>query len=432
MKFKILLTLVLFFNDLSYSQNLDSLINEAISKNLLLKSFEFSIEAKKNKIVQSSALPSPTLSFEVNQFKFDNANIFGNSLSNSITLSQMFPLGGKLGSMQKVAESDWRLSKNKLVEYKNELITKIKMKYYELWNLERNIEIQQKNIDQLKDLLNSLLMLYQVKKANQSDVILLQSEIARIEVELINLERKKNSLFREINFLIGRENLDQIIETPKEITLSELNFNLEQIDSLIVSFNPELISMQLMIEMNDNEIRANRKELIPDLMLGGMVMQMPKGMIVTTKTPLTMIDGNGKEEIMFGLMASINLPFAPWSRKKIDYKIDELHNTIKSIEFERLNMFQQMRKEIQNLILTINSNKDLIKLYEENVLPTYDAVYKTQLIELETGKISINTILDTNRMILMEKMKYYMTISEYLMALSELDKLIGKNLNKEN
>lgn len=432
MNFKTVLTLILFFNVLSFSQSLDSLINEALSKNSLLKSYEFSIEAKKNKIVQNSALPSPTLSFEVNQFKLDRANIPGNSLSNSVTISQMFPLGGKLSSMEKVAESDMRLSKNKLEEYKNELITKIKTKYYELWNLERNVEIQQKNIDQLKDLSNSLLLLYQVNKANQSDLILVQSEIARSEIELINLERKKNSLFREINYLLGRENLDQKVETAKEITFAQLNFNLAQIDSLIISSNPELKSMQLMIEMNQNEIRTNKKELVPDLMLGGMIMQMPKGMIVTTKTPPAMIDGNGKEEIMFSLMASINLPFAPWSKKKIDYKIYELDNMIRSIEFEKINMFQQMRKEVQNLILTINSNKDLIKLYEENVLPTYDAVYKAQLIELETGKISINTIIETNRMQLMEKMKYYMAIKEYLMSIAELEKIIGRNLNKEN
>lgn len=432
MKFKIILVLMIILYNFSFSQSLDSLINEALEKNPMIKAYQFNVEAKKSKVVQSSAFPSPNLSIEFSQFNLNRINFIENSLSNSITLSQMFPIGGKLSSMQKVTESEMKLSGSKLEEFRNELLTKIKMKYYELWNAERNIEIQKQNVEKLKELSNSLILLYQVNKVNQSDLILVQSEIARSEVELINLQRNKLSLFREINFLIGRENLDQEIETPKEINLPQVNFSGLRSDSLIISFNPELKSMQLMIEMNENEIRANKKELIPDLMIGGMLMRMPKGMIVTTKTPLDMINGNGKEEIMFGLMASINLPFAPWSRKKIDYKIDELNNMIKSIEFEKMNMFQQMKKEVQNLILTLNSNKDLIRLYEEKILPSYDDVYKTQLIELETGKISISTIIETIRMQLMEKMKYYMTIKEYMMTFTELERTFGINLEKEN
>jgi len=312
---------------------------------------------------------------------------------------------------------------------KNELISKIKMKYYELWKVEREIELQKENIDQLKNLEKSLLLLYQVNRANQSDLILAQSEIAKNEFDLLNLERKRNTLTKEINFLIGRENLNQQVVTIKEFQLQELNLTNEQFDSLIISLNPELKSMEFMIEMNKTEIQANRKELIPDLMIGGMIKRMPNGMILTSKRLPVMT--NGKEEIMFGVMTSINLPFAPWSKKKINYKIEELENNIRSIEYEKVNMFQQMRKEVQSLLLIMKSNKDLIKLYEDKVLSSFDNVYKLQLIELETGRILINSIIETNRMRLMEKMKYLMAILEYQMALIELEKIIGQNLSKE-
>jgi len=164
-------------------------------------------------------------------------------------------------------------------------------------------------------------------------------------------------------------------------------------------------------------------------MVSGMIMRMPKGMILSTKTFPMVTDA--REEIMFGLMTSINLPFVPWAKKKITYKIEELENNIRSIEYERMNMIQQMRKEIQSLLLSMETNKDLIKLYEEKVLPSFENVYKLQLTELETGRISINSIVETNRMSLMEKMKYLMAILEYQMAFVELEKIIGQNLIKE-
>jgi len=429
MKRLILIIIYLVINSLSFSQSLDSLLIEAMQRNFLIKSYQSMIDAKRSKIVQTTALPSPTLSFEISQFNFENPNILNNALSNSIAISQMFPLGGKLSSMEKVAVSEMKLSVNKLDALKNELISKIKMKYYELWKVEREIEIQEQNIDQLKNLESSLNLLYQVNKVGQSDIILVQSEIAKNEVEVLNLDRRRNNLIKEINFLIGRENLDHEIVIDRNLQLKDANLTGEQIDSLIISTNPELKSIQSMIEMNQNEITANRKELIPDLMVSGMIMRMPKGMILTSKSvPMTT---TGKEEIMFGVMASINLPFAPWSMKKITYKIEELENNTRSVEYEKMNMFQQMRKEAQTLLLIMKSNKDLIKLYEEKVLPSFDNVYKLQLTELETGRISVNSIIETNRMSLMEKMKYLMAILEYQMAFVELEKIIGQNLNKE-
>lgn len=429
MKRLILIIIYLVINSLSFSQSLDSLLIEAMQRNFLIKSYQSMIDAKRSKIVQTTALPSPTLSFEISQFNFENPNILNNALSNSIAISQMFPLGGKLSSMEKVAVSEMKLSVNKLDVLKNELISKIKMKYYELWKVEREIEIQEQNIDQLKNLESSLNLLYQVNKVGQSDIILVQSEIAKNEVEVLNIDRRRNNLIKEINFLIGRENLDHEIVIDRNLQLKDANLIGEQIDSLIISTNPELKSIQSMIEMNQNEITANRKELIPDLMVSGMIMRMPKGMILTSKSvPMTT---TGKEEIMFGVMASINLPFAPWSKKKITYKIEELENNTRSVEYEKMNMFQQMRKEAQTLLLIMKSNKDLIKLYEEKVLPSFDNVYKLQLTELETGRISVNSIIETNRMSLMEKMKYLMAILEYQMAFIELEKIIGQNLNKE-
>lgn len=429
MKRLILIIIYLVINSLSFSQSLDSLLIEAMQRNFLIKSYQSMIDAKRSKIVQTTALPSPTLSFEISQFNFENPNILNNALSNSIAISQMFPLGGKLSSMEKVAVSEMKLSVNKLDVLKNELISKIKMKYYELWKVEREIEIQEQNIDQLKNLESSLNLLYQVNKVGQSDIILVQSEIAKNEVEVLNLDRRRNNLIKEINFLIGRENLDHEIVIDRNLQLKDANLTGEQIDSLIISTNPELKSIQSMIEMNQDEITANRQELIPDLMVSGMIMRMPKGMILTSKSvPMTT---TGKEEIMFGVMASINLPFAPWSKKKITYKIEELENNTRSVEYEKMNMFQQMRKEAQTLLLIMKSNKDLIKLYEEKVLPSFDNVYKLQLTELETGRISVNSIIETNRMSLMEKMKYLMAILEYQMAFIEVEKIIGQNLNKE-
>jgi len=88
-----------------------------------------------------------------------------------------------------------------------------------------------------------------------------------------------------------------------------------------------------MIEMNKAMIDANNRELIPDLMVQGMFMRMPQGMILTSKSDLSML--NPKTETMYSLMFSINLPFAPWSINKYKAKEQELYAGISSIEYEK-------------------------------------------------------------------------------------------------
>ena len=73
---------------------------------------------------------------------------------------------------------------------------------------------------------------------------------------------------------------------------------------------------------------------------------------------------------------------------------------------------------------------DLIKLYSENVIPLYEQARSTQVSSYQNNQTNINTVIDANRMILMQSMNYYMAQADYQMAIAEIEMMLGVSVNK--
>ena len=420
---------LLFFSSSNiFAQSIDSLINEALINNPQLKALNYKITASAFRVESTDTYPAPTIGIEFSQVPIDNLNIWENAVSNNLSISQMFPLGGKVGAMTDVARKNVKIEQDSYDIYRTSLIAELKMSYYSLWFIDRKIELQKKNIDLLNKLLNSINVLYQVNRINQADLLTIKSEVSSNEVQLLILEQQRDSEIYKLNKLLGRELSSKEIYAEEEITIPKLEYSEEQLREILSQQNPALAKMKSMIEMNQAEIRANNKELIPDLMISGMIMRMPRGMLLTSKTPLAMIDGSGKTETMFGLMASINLPFAPWSSRKYTAKEEELLESIKGIEHERNDMERAMVSQLKSALVKLKTSGDLIKLYAKDVIPSYISAVEAQTSAYQNNQTTINTVLDSHRMLLMQEMNYYMAQADYQMAAAEIEMMIGKRM----
>jgi outer membrane protein TolC len=193
---------------------------------------------------------------------------------------------------------------------------------------------------------------------------------------------------------------------------------------MVLNNNPSIKKMGSMIKMSELEVHANNKEYVPDLMLQGMVMRMPRGMIVTTKTDPMMINGLGETEYMYSIMASVTLPFMPWSSGKISSKEEELKADISGLSLERTNMQREMTAQLSASLKKLESKREEVMLYENDVIPLYKKAFEAQLVEYRNNQLSINTLLETMRSILLKeeaqaevKMEYEMTLADiYMMA----------------
>ncbi|TAL68186.1 MAG: TolC family protein [Bacteroidetes bacterium] len=414
----------------SKAQTLDSLVSEAMLNNPLLKSLNYKITASEYKANSADALPPPSVGLDISQIPFSSLDLINEPFSQSLIISQMFPLGGKISAMVDAEKKNVIIQQDNYQTYKLNLITQIKMAYYNIWLVDRKIEIEQGGIDLLNDLQKSLSNLYEINRISQADILTIKSESATYETQLLIYRNQRDAELFKINKLLGRNLDSKEMKVTKDLKIEPINLNREELEQKLVNNNPELKRMNSMIEMNKSEIIANDKEKIPDLMLQGMFMRMPKGMPLTTKTPPDMIDGMGKTEYMYGLMASFTLPFMPWSVDKYNYKTQELQTSNLSIESERNDMQREMNSQLKFAYVKMQTSYDLIKLYSDNVIPLYEKARSSQISQYQSNQTNINTVIDTGRMLLMQTMNYYMAQADYLMAIAEIEMITGEYITK--
>ncbi|MCX6173879.1 MAG: TolC family protein [Ignavibacteriales bacterium] len=408
------------------AQSVDSLVVEAVKNNLQLKSLQYKITASEKRTESINTLPAPNLSVEFSQVPTNTFDVWNQSNSNNFALSQMFPLGGKLNAMAEVERKNTLVEGSNYEIYKINLTAQVKMSYYTLWLFDRKIEVQKKNISLINELTKSVESSYYTNKINQADLLTLQSEIASSETQLLILERQKEAEIYKLNKLLGRNLDSKEVYAVTDFSVDILSSSQSKLEELLGSLNPSLKKMDSMIEMNKAMIDANNRELIPDLMIQGMLMRMPRGMILTSKSDLTMLDP--KTETMYSLMFSINLPFAPWSINKYKAKEEELFAGINSIEYEKSDMQREMTSQLKTALVKYNTAVDLTKLYNEKVIPLYSKAAESQVSAYQNNRTGVTTVIDSYRMLLMQQMNYYMSQADIQMSLAEIEMMVGTTL----
>ncbi|MDP3682968.1 MAG: TolC family protein, partial [Ignavibacteria bacterium] len=384
--FSALFAVTLFFISVSSikAQSVDSLVAEALKNNPQLKSLQYRITASEKRTESINTLPAPNLSVEFSQVPTNSIDILNQSNSNNIALSQMFPLGGKLNAMAEVERKNTLVEGNSYEIYKINLTAQVKMSYYTLWLIDRKLEVQKKNNSLINDVIKSVESSYYTNRINQADVLTLQSEIASNETQLLILEKQKEAEIYKLNKLLGRNLDSKEVYVAADFSVDILSSSQSKLEEILGYSNPSLKKMGSMIEMNKAMIDANNRELIPDLMVQGMFMRMPQGMILTSKSDLTMLDP--KTETMYSLMFSINLPFAPWSINKYKAKEEELYAGISSIEYEKNDMQREMTSQLKAALVKYNTAVELTKLYNDKVIPLYSKAAESQVSAYQNSK----------------------------------------------
>jgi len=425
----VICVLLFFSTPEAYAQSVDSLISEAMINNPQLKALESRIKSAEYKSEGVGYLPPPEIGLEFSQVPFENPNPFNQALSQNLSVSQMFMLGGKLNAMTKAERKNISISEKEYEAYRLQLISKIKSKYYEIWMNEHHMELREENINLLRNLFKSTEVLYTTGKAKYSDLLMIKAELASSETQYKVFENEVSAALFRMNALLGRDLDNKDLEVYHAWSIDSLNYSPEELEEILSSSNPEIQKMEQMIEMNKLEIAVSDKELIPDLMLQGMIMRMQRGMFVTTKTPVHMLDGMGETEYMYAVMASITLPFAPWSAGKYSAREEELNSTISGLSSEKYDMQRRMISDLKGTIERLKSAGDQVSLYSNQVIPLYKETLEAQLSEFLNSRISINDLISTMQMLVMKEEEEAEFKMNYQMIFSEIESMVGKRLS---
>jgi outer membrane protein TolC len=322
-----------------------------------------------------------------------------------------------------------------LGSFQVQLRAKIKMNYYQLWLLDRQIEVQQRMLSLLNELAQNMQSHVMINRMRQADLFTIQAEVASEKSNLSGMYSKRTNLQNTVNSLLGRNDFTQSIRTDSTLTSASFVLSEFQLSEKVKQANPSLIAMDRMKEMNEAEITAANRELFPDVMLQAMIMRMPNGMILTggprsTEMIQQSVAGMAmqKTDWMYSIMASITLPFAPWSSERSTAKADEMRSTNLSIEAEKNAMQREMIASLRSALNRYATADSLAHQYQSEIFPLTHQSAEAQTVAYQTGQVPITTVLDSRRMELMKQDDYLMVLMDRKMVLVEIEMMVGTPL----
>ena len=396
---------------------IDSLVTEALQNNPELKAARNITLAAKTKIDQVSTWEAPQIGVEFFQTPIQSfPNPFKDGMETDYFVQQMFPFPGKISAMSSATESNAKMVEQQYFALEKRIIKQLKDYYYELYLVQKKIEINKENQDLMRQFTEITRKQYEVGMGKQPDVIRSQTELSTLINEGINLEKERTDIQTMINTILSRPANSELGFVPEPSdSLPSWQFN--DVYNLALQNRPELKGMAYNIDMYKSELNASELEYYPDIM--GRLMY--KDMTMTS-------------DDFWALMIGVNIPLAPWSGGKYTGKVEENELNVKTAE-EQYNLMKNMiASDVQNSLVKIETNRNLVDLYQNTVIPQAEQTLQSTIAAYQTGKTEFLMVIDAYRMLLMSELDFYMSKMNFLQSQAQLEQAVGLSISeiKEN
>jgi len=416
-KIIIILFVIMTFFDILKAQTqktyLDTLIAEALQNNPQLKAAQNQFLSTQKKIKQVTAWDAPQVGIEFFQLPIQSfPNPLKNNMETDYFVQQMIPFPGKLKAMGLSATYNSNMYEEQFNALKNKIIRDLKSAYYELYLVQRKIEINKENQELLKQFIEIATKQYEVGMGKQPDIIRAQTELSTLINDEVNLYKEKRDVETMLNTILNRppyQSFKEIESIYEDIP----QFNYQQLLPIALSYRPELKGMKFNIEMYKSELKASELEFYPDIMVRVMYKNM-----TDTKNDF------------WSAMVGVNVPIAFWSKDKYSGKVEENQLNIKTAEEQFNSMKNMISYEVQNAIVKLETNRNLYNLNKNTVIPQAEQTLQSTLAAYKTGKTEFLMLIDAYRMLFMAKLDFYMSEMNLMLAKAQLEQAVGLSINE--
>jgi outer membrane protein TolC len=383
----------LFFVLSVQSQQLETLIDEALTNNPEIQKFELQYKRTSEKVNEVNTIPNTE--FGVGYFVSEPETRTG-AQRFKLSAKQMLPWFGNITARENYMNSLADAKYEDIVIAKRKLMASVSQSYYKLYENKMKQAVLVENITLLKTYETLAITSVEVGKASAVDVLRLQMRQNEIE--------QLSAIFSQ-QFLAEQTTFNKLLNRDKAITINvvnELNIPSEdfEITTNNLALHPELLKYDKLYQSVEKSELLNQKESSPMIGFG-------LDYINVEKRPDISFSDNGKDIIM--PMVSISIPVFNKKNKSKTKQNELQQQEIVAQKQARLNALETLLdKAINNRI----SARISYATQTKNLKQANDA--ETILVKsYETGTIDFNDILDIQELQLKFQMNQIESVKNY-------------------
>ncbi|MBI1919505.1 MAG: TolC family protein [Geobacter sp.] len=395
------------------TESIPSLIVRAIADNPEIKASEARWKMFTGKIRQASSFEDPML-----MLKYQNGLIRApfDSQRDTMTakvigLSQQIPFWGKRGLKEEMAEREAESQKWAIEERKLELRRMVIETGYQIYFVDKSLEVVDKNIAILDDFITLAQTKYSVGQGAQQDVFKAQVERSRMLEMRISFEQQRVSLQAALNALLNRP-----AETPvgrfADFETTPVGQSSTDLLAIAEENRPQFKALRALIAKGEAGHRLAKKEYYPDFNVSFEYMQRDPAM------------GEPGYD-MYSAGVTFNLPVQLARRQAM---LAESSSEVR-MGNEELNMLKNsIRSGIGDSMAQLDRRRRLIELYRTGIIPQAAQSLESATIGYRVNKVDFLTLLDNQVVLFNYEREYYESMAEYQMKRAQLEAIVGKEL----
>lgn len=393
------------------AENLTQLIETAVTNNPELKSSQARWQMFTSKAKQAAALEDPMFMFKLQNLLAREPFSLGGKdpqTAKVIGISQQLPFWGKRAIKQEIAQYEAESYKWAVEERKLELARMVKETYYQIWAVDKGLEIVDKNLKILADFVIIAESKYSVGQGVQQDIFKAGLEKTKMLEMQITLRQQRKSLEANLNFLLYRP-ASSPIGSIADFTLPQVSLTTDQLNTTAFEKRPQIKSLASLTNKGQASHRLAQKEFYPDFNLSFEYMFRQEAM-------------GDPGYNMFTVGVTFNLPFQQERRQAM--LTESTSET--SMATEELNGLKNtISYTINDTLAQLERRRNLVELYKGGIIPQAEQSLESAVISYRVNKVDFLTLLDGRMSLFTYERELYESQAEYMMKLAQLEAVVG-------
>lgn len=402
---------------------LELYIQDALERNPSVLAAVADTQAKLERVSQATSLPDPIFRAAVRPEPIRTA---AGDVHFTLSVAQKIPLLARLDHAGRAATAEVRMAIERLDATRLRVIADVEQAYHRLYLTERSIELTEAHRRSLEDLGRVLATQYRVGKAEQHDLLRIQTEIAKLGNDLARMADRRASAAAALNRLMDYPPARKLSATGP-ISVCTLAADVEELMALAVEHNPELAILVRRERRDREKIELAELAYWPDPTIGFEWTAIdPRDAFTPPNAQpaaINRMSETGTDSWAVMLQFSVPIWFERIEAAKREARLmlrktqHEKHATLNTIAFRIFDACER-----------VQTQRCTIDLLESTLIPQARQTYDVSLTAYQAGKSNFLTVIDNWRRLLDFELMVHRAIAQLETTFSQLQHDVGLEL----
>ena len=393
---------------------LEQAVDEALMANPSLAAIEARAKALAEIPAQADSLPDPTLSLNLLNLPLDSFSFTQEGMTQfQVGITQALPYPGKLALRAEAAQHEAGAAVADLDEKRLQLVRDVKTIWWNLFYLDRALEVIGRNQVLLAQFVNVAETRYTVGRGLQQDILLAQVELSKLSDSEIRVQNMRENEAVRLNVLMNRP-VDNVIPLSASVdeTLRTLNSS-ERLQQQASTARPQLMAQSGRMGAARSRVDLAKEDYAPDFKVGA-VYGLRSG-----SNP----DGSSRAD--FGsFMFSMNLPL--YTGSKQDRAVDQRNAEWMQQKYRLHDQRNAVASQVERAMIDYRRAGEQAKLFQQEIIPQARQTVDAMMAGYQVGKVDFLNLVRSQTTLYNYETQYWKALSAANQAAARLVAAVGE------